>query len=185
MLRRNSLTTDTYESLDEAGLTERGISETMHKTIEQYRVRCDQTTTVIEEEEEEEVVTPPTTTTTQPKSCSEICSSKGMSVTKTDWSSQILSNLNQNGVCASSATIGFPGSLRSGDCTCYSTREPTISISSQKLVCRGTACGDVACNSQASCSCGTNCVQTVTCSWGGWKKTGEQAYQPTAGMSTA
>ena len=115
-----------------------------------------------------------------PQSCDEICSSRSMSPQKRDWSSTILSYLNSNGVCSKSASIDFGSYLMIGSCTCYPTSQPSIQISSEKLVCN-TQCGTVPCGSKTSCSCGDNCRLDVECRWGGWRQVSERAFVPTAG----
>ncbi|MBI4146383.1 hypothetical protein HY489_03530 [Candidatus Woesearchaeota archaeon] len=83
--------------------------------------------------------------------------------------------------CVSGASIKVGGS-RQGNCPpCYG--RPQISVNPTPPVCRGTPCGDVACDGSAQCACPDkpNCVLTVRCTWGGWKYAGQNQFVPVVG----
>jgi len=114
----------------------------------------------------------------QPVDCEKECAQNGMSTTKPS-SSGILAEL-QKYTCVSGASISIKSGTIHG-CKCYAKAQ--ISINTKAPVCKGTACGDVDCNSEKKCPCPNkpNCTLTVTCSWGGWKEIKEFTYQPVIG----
>jgi len=114
------------------------------------------------------------------KSCEDQCAEKGMVTSMPDHSRYILNYLNTHGTCKKTAQISFGNYLKSSSCTCYPSSPPSISVSGT-LSCDNTPCGKVACNSEATCACPDreNCEMHVSCSWGGWKQVGAQAFQPT------
>lgn len=122
------------------------------------------------------------TPTTETLSCPEVCAKKGMVSTKPDYGSMIYDQI-KNVRCVMSAQTSSIRILSSGSCTCYPPEAPTVSFG-EKAVCRGTPCGDVACDSSAECSCGENCIYRVSCSWGGWKRIGDMAFQPVIGVKS-
>lgn len=189
LLSKYRLTPSKYESFGEEELIEANIPPGAHSAIESERRDCKrEATPYVPQTTTRTMIPPPMTTTTTttgtttptPQSCDEICSSRSMSPQKRDWSSTILSYLNSNGVCSKSASIDFGSYLMIGSCTCYPTSQPSIQISSEKLVCN-TQCGTVPCGSKTSCSCGDNCRLDVECRWGGWRQVSERAFVPTAG----
>lgn len=178
---RGKLSTADYESLNNAMKLEFVTPEQM-KAIQNLKEECGgkPKTVIVSTPQQEIISTEPITE--QPKSCEEICNAKSMTTKKPDWSSYILNKLNSDGVCKKSASINYGQILSTGGCTCYSTQQPSISISSEQLICKGTICGDIQCGNSAQCSCGDNCVATVECKWGGWKQTGD-TYQAQAGIT--
>lgn len=158
------------------------VSQEQHKLIEQERLRCANERGVLISPQ------PPTTGVTpqqpiQPKTCNDVCNARGMTTKQQDWNSLILETLNSQGKCKSSAKISYGQILTSGECTCYPTAKPSISISPELLVCKGTPCGDVPCDSSTECSCGANCIARVSCTWGGWQNIG-QTYKPVVSAQT-
>ncbi len=127
--------------------------------------------------------TPTTPISEQPPqmSCSDWCSSKGYSLTPIDHSQYMLSYLNQLR-CISGVHITYAGGIHSERCTCYSSEKPQISVDSTPPVCN-TPCGEVACDSSKSCSCGVRCTLTASCNWGGWKQSGD-SFVPVVGASS-
>ncbi len=119
-------------------------------------------------------------------SCEELCRRNGMG-TRTDFSVEILAELNKWS-CVSGAGIQENTAALDG-CTC--TKPPSVIIDKQPFVCKGTPCGDVACNQQKTCDVetvtnesGTVTQQaTVNCAWGGWEKVGPNQFRINIGNS--
>src|SRR3989344_4241471 len=161
---------------------ERACREVGGSCVEQDRCWSCQRRVVTGDQSQTALTTGQETSTT-PKSCEEQCADRGMVISMPDWSSYILNKLNSDGVCKKNAQVSFGSYLRSDQCTCYPRDPPSVSISGD-LFC-STPCGTVPCNSGTSCSCGDNCILTVTCNWGGWRQTGEQSYQPVVSSASS
>ncbi len=115
------------------------------------------------------------------ESCADFCASKGYIEGEPDFSNYILSVI--SGVtCASSYEVRFRTGIQRGSCLCYSRENPDVIIDRTVPVCRGTPCGDVACGQSASCPGGPNETITVSCTWGGWQKTGKNEFVPRIGQ---
>ena len=105
--------------------------------------------------------------------CDQTCAQNGYNPGETDYTNQILAELNGH-QCVSGAGISITTATL-GDCFC--TKDPVISIDTTPPVCRGTPCGDVECNNSASCTQGDT-TYTVTCNWGGWEKFAPNQFRP-------
>ena len=107
-------------------------------------------------------------------SCEDYCANRGQEV-GTGPDPQIIEDyLNANGVCKQTARTSIQRHTGQG-CSCYSYN---VEISGD-IICTGTPCGDVACNSQAEC--GDNPHYTVSCNWLGWNWIGNYDYVPEVG----
>lgn len=104
------------------------------------------------------------------KSCSELCADKNLLPKAQDWTSFVEKTLNSK-ECVKQARIDLGKIVKYGEeCICYPQTPPKIDFSG-KMEC-DSPCGVVPCNGEASCPCPgrENCVLTVKCLWGGWKK---------------
>ncbi|MCA9370779.1 MAG: hypothetical protein KC680_02355, partial [Candidatus Peregrinibacteria bacterium] len=110
------------------------------------------------------------------QSCEDVCSQNGYHTEDYDHSSAILSELNGYS-CVSGANISIQ-TATIGSCHCIG--EYSLSVNQTPPVCTGTPCGDVTCNSSASCTDGDTTI-TVNCSWGGWEKIGKEQFRPKVG----
>ncbi|PIN76310.1 hypothetical protein COV18_00145 [Candidatus Woesearchaeota archaeon CG10_big_fil_rev_8_21_14_0_10_37_12] len=121
-------------------------------------------------------------------SCASVCSERGLLTSQPDHSAAILSQLNSF-MCVNGARVTPQSSVRvtgsnveGGSCTCYSSQAPSVEAIPGPVYCN-TPCGNVACGSTAQCSCGTNCVLTVSCDWLGWQKSGD-TFVPNMGAES-
>jgi len=180
---RGRISVSDYESLS-AEARKEFVSPAYQKAINEAKENCNKEKGVLVSEQPQKYVTQPPSQQEQPKTCKQVCDARGMTSNQPDWTNYILGELNSQGVCKKRASINYGTIVTSGNCQCYPTSKPEISISQEHLICQGTVCGDVACGDSAECSCGENCRATVECSWGGWKQQGTQ-YIPTAGTQTS
>ncbi len=166
-----------YEGLSNE-IKQKFVSPAQDKAIYEAGENCYKTKTIATTARYTTPVATPSQPKIAPKTCEETCKSREMATTKKDWSAQILSKLNSEGQCRKTARINYGQTITTGECACYPTSPPSIDISSELLVCKGTSCGDVPCGSSKECSCGERCTVTVQCSWGGWKQAGENQFIP-------
>ncbi len=115
----------------------------------------------------------------EPLTCEDQCSQAGYLSVKPDFTNYIESRLNSVS-CVSGYQIQT-SQITIGNCLCYSNTSPTITFNQTVPICKNTICGDVACGDSKTCSTGQTQTTTTTCNWRGWKKTGNQQYQPEVG----
>lgn len=185
LIANEGFTVEDYERMSRQDLKERGVSITLQSVIAEAKRDCDKEKGLLVQTGQKVVRTPQQDIVVEdigvePASCEDICKARDMTTQRKDWSSRILNTLNEQGVCKTSAHVQFPQQLRVGNCNCYSAQPPKVTIAPDTLICKGTACGDVPCGSSRQCSCGENCITTVSCKWGGWKQDGH-AFRATAG----
>ncbi|PIR48636.1 hypothetical protein COU80_02920 [Candidatus Peregrinibacteria bacterium CG10_big_fil_rev_8_21_14_0_10_55_24] len=112
------------------------------------------------------------------KDCEDLCEEHGYNPGDTDYTQQILAELNQ-WQCVSGAGISIETATFNGDCHC--SKDPKVTVDQTKPVCKGTPCGDVQCGESASCTEG-NTTYTVNCNWGGWEKVAPNQFRPVFGV---
>ena len=110
-------------------------------------------------------------------SCDQTCVEYGYNVGDTDYTNEILSQLNQHS-CVSGADI----SITTADIgSCYCTKNPVVTVDTTPPVCGGTPCGDVSCGESTECTVGDT-HYTVNCNWGGWEQIAPNQFRPVIGQ---